>query len=93
MTLVLKKGSTKKWAIIFPDGKKVSFGDPKYEDYTQHHDLKRQELYLNRHRAREDWTNIHTAGFWSRWLLWNKPSLNASIKDIEHRFKVRIQTA
>jgi len=93
MNLILKRGSAKKWTVRFPDGKQVSFGDPDYQDYTQHHDVKRKTLYINRHRSREDWNNIYTAGFWSRWLLWNKPSLNSSISDIEHRFNVRIQTA
>ena len=50
---------------------------------------------MNRHRAKETWTKkgINTPGFWSRWLLWNKPSLRASIKDMEARFGIKIKRA
>jgi hypothetical protein len=37
----------------------------------------------------EDWNNP-SPGFFSRWLLWNKPSLKASIKDTEKRFNIKI---
>lgn len=41
---------------------------------------------------RENWTKsgIDTAGFWSRWVLWNKPTLAASVADTEHRFGIDI---
>ena len=28
--------------------------------------------------------------FWAHNLLWNKPTLSASIKDTENRFKIKI---
>ena len=34
---------------------------------------------------------MHTPGFWSRWLLWNKPTLAASIQDAQRRFSIRIR--
>ena len=76
---------------ISPD-KTVHFGARGYEDYTMHKDDDRLSNYISRHHARENWTKsgIDTAGFWSRWLLWNKPSLRDSIKDIEKRFNVKI---
>ena len=48
--------------------------------------------YLERHKNNENWgkTGISSAGFWARWILWNKPSLSASIKDVEKRFKIKI---
>ena len=67
------------------------FGDNRYEDYTMHGDDKRKASYLARH-WKEDWSKsgIHSAGFWSRWLLWSKSSIKASIKDIEKKFNVKI---
>ena len=67
------------------------FGDNRYEDYTMHGDQKRKTSYLARH-WKENWSKkgIHSAGFWSRWLLWNKSSIKASIKDIEKKFNVKI---
>ena len=74
------------------NGKIVSFGAYGYDDFTLSGDEEKKRLYLLRHKAREDWTKrgIKTAGFWSRWLLWNKPSIEASIEDIEDRFNVKI---
>lgn len=62
-------------------------GEP-YEDFTIHKDIKRKELYEARHKVREDWTDPKTAGFWSKWILWNKPSLEASLKDTLKRFNL-----
>jgi hypothetical protein len=86
--------SPKKWRIIGPAGS-VTFGAKGYQDFTQHHDQNRQQLYLERHRGRENWSRAGnaTAGFWSRWLLWNKPSLEASIRDIRSRFGFRVVRA
>jgi hypothetical protein len=78
--------------------KTIHFGAKGMSDYTINRDPERKRLYLKRHdprgrvRARENWSKsgIQTAGFWSRWLLWNKPSLDESIRDIEKRFRVKI---
>ena len=69
--------------------KTVHFGAMGYEDYTTHKDEKRKASYLARHRTKEDWTlsGVDTAGFWARHLLWNEPSLGASVADINKRFK------
>lgn len=79
----------KKFFIITSSGKKIYFGQAGYEDYTIHKDPKRKELYIKRHsKMRENWerSGIDTAGFWSRWLLWNLPTLQASYNDIKKRF-------
>jgi hypothetical protein len=38
----------------------------------------------------ENWlkSGIDTAGFWSRWLLWNKPTIKESYMDIKKRFNL-----
>tara|TARA_R100001594_G_scaffold1843_2_gene7827 strand:+ start:4261 stop:4560 length:300 start_codon:yes stop_codon:yes gene_type:complete len=64
------------------------FGDKRYENYTIHKDKKRKELYLKRHKKNEDWNKYMTAGALSRWILWNKPTLEDSIKDYKERFKL-----
>ena len=71
--------------------KTVHFGAKGYEDFTTHKDEKRKASYLARHKSTENWTltGIHTAGFWARWLLWNQPSISASIQNINARFKSR----
>ena len=69
-------------------GPTVHFGAVGYQDFTQHGDEKRKASYLARHEARETWTlqGVRSAGFWARWLLWNKRSLTASITDVNQRF-------
>lgn len=88
----------KKYDAIFSDSegqlKKVSFGAVRpngipYEDFTTHGDVKRKNRYLARHQKNEDWNNFLTAGSLSRYLLWNKPSLEESIKDFKNRFDLQ----
>ena len=83
---------SKKYRIKFPNGKTVDFGGDGYSDYTLHKDVDRQINYLKRHKKRENWSKdgIYTAGFWSRWMLWNRPSITQSINDIKKRFNVTI---
>lgn len=104
MNIQLQKSTRqdKKWSVKFPDGQTLHFGARGYDDYTTHGDsrratdgsavTRRRDNYLKRHSPREDWTRsgIETAGFWSRWLLWNKPTIEESIKDIEKRFNVKV---
>jgi len=85
----------KKYQVVIFDGdtrKTIHFGANGMSDYTKHKDSDRQSSYLKRHRVRENWrkSGIKTAGFWSRWLLWNKPTISSSIRDIEKRFNVNI---
>lgn len=80
----------KKWAVTLPDGRTVHFGATGYSDYALHKDEARRDRYLARHARgrRENWgaSGIDTPGFWARWLLWNKPSLKASVVDVRRRF-------
>jgi hypothetical protein len=68
----------------------IKFGAFGYEDYTQHHDLRRKKMYLLRHRRNEDWEDPRTAGALSRWVLWNKPSLKDSINDYAKKFHMHL---
>ena len=90
MQVTIQKSSRagKKYMAKVGD-KTVHFGATGYEDYTIHKDEKRKASYLARHRTKEDWTlsGVDTAGFWARHLLWNEPSLGASVADINKRFK------
>ena len=48
----------------------------------------RKRRYMSRHKKRENWNNYMSAGSLSRYILWNKPTLEASIKDYKKRFKL-----
>lgn len=81
----------KKYSVTI-NGHTIHFGATGYEDYTMHHDNKRKQNYITRHASRENWNDFMTPGFWSRWLLWNQPSLLESIHDIESRYGLIIYT-
>ena len=83
--------SNKKYMVTI-DNKTIHFGEAGASDYTIHKDNERKERYIARHKAREDWNDIMTAGYWSRWLLWNKPTIEESIRDInkkQNKIKVK----
>lgn len=76
----------KKFFIITSLGKRVYFGSATASDYTIHKDPLRKNRYIQRHQKRENWGDKDTAGFWSRWYLWNLPTKEASYNDIKKRF-------
>jgi hypothetical protein len=73
------------FGAIKPDG-------TPYPDFILSGDEERKARYLKRHRGMgENWNNPYSgAGFWARWILWNKPTLIASIKDTNSRFDIKI---
>ena len=89
MQITIQRSSRagKKW-MAKVNNKTVHFGAIGYKDFTTSKDEKRKASYLARHKTSEDWTlaGVDTAGFWARWLIWNKPSITASIRDINQRF-------
>jgi hypothetical protein len=91
MFTITKSGNpSKKYTVIGPYGK-IHFGDTGYSDYTIHRDPARKFRYITRHSKREDWTDLSKAGTWSRYILWNKPTLIGSVKDMEKLFNIKIK--
>jgi len=83
----------KKWDAIFEKEngreKTVSFGARGMSDYTKHKDPKRKQRYIQRHSGMgEHWSKPDTPGALSRWILWNKKTLKASLKDFKRKFNV-----
>ena len=100
----LTSGS-KKFEVLFPDGKKVKFGQMNASDYTIHKSPQRMARYVARHGGRqtketapraihkdmltvrsstkENWSKngVKSPGFWSRWVLWSRPSLSGGIRE------------
>ena len=71
------------------DGKKtIHFGQAGASDFTKHKDPERKDRYIDRHKKNENWgkTGVDTAGFYSKHVLWNKPTLEASVHDLNKRF-------
>ena len=57
-------------------------------DYTIHNEDARKKRYLDRHRKRENWNDFKSAGSLSRYILWNKKTLDASIADYKKKFNL-----
>ena len=82
--IIIKKSSMagKKYDAIIDGKKTVHFGAVGMSDFTLHKDPERKQRYIDRHKANENWNDYTTPGFFSRWLLWNKPTLSESIRDL-----------
>ena len=85
---------TKKYTVKFINEQTgrintIHFGAAGMSDYTLHKDDKRKALYIKRH-INDNINDLNFAGCWSMHLLWNKKSIEESIKDMEKRFKITI---
>lgn len=84
------KDGVHKFVAEFDDGR-VSFGALGYDDFTITGDKNQKRNYLARHRKREDWNDPKTAGALSRWILWNKPTLEESVKHYIKKFNMKLE--
>ena len=47
-----------------------------------------KDAYLKRHSVNENWDDFTSAGSLSRYILWNKTSVESSIKDFKKKFNL-----
>lgn len=79
----------KKYYIITNQGKKVYFGQAGASDYTIHKDPERKQRYIQRHKREEHLWNksgINSPSFWSRFLLWEKPTIREAYSYIKTNY-------
>lgn len=94
MKLIAIKPSTKpekKYMAVFETDrgttKTTHFGQAGALDFIRSGgDEERKERYLTRHKKNENWNDPTSAGALSRYVLWNKPTLRASISDFKSKF-------
>ena len=77
----------KKYDPVINGKKTIPFGQKGASDYTIHKDEARKQRYLERHKTAENWSNPKTAGFYSRWLTWEKPTLKQAAANLSRKFK------
>ena len=77
----------KRFEATFSDGKKTKFGSVGSETYIDHKDKIKRKNYIARHKQDLNTDDPQRAGYLSMFLLWNKTSLSASIKDYNRRLK------
>ena len=87
----------KRYQAIFTDdsGKKSTThfgyaqGNKTGSTFIDHNDDDKKKAYIARHRVKENWADYKSAGALSKHILWNKPSLTASINDYKSKFKLK----
>lgn len=98
--IIKAKAKSKKYSLIVIQDdrikKTINFGARGMSDYTIHKDPNRKEHYIKRHkRNNEKWgdsiNNFKTAGYLSKNILWNLPTISESIKNIENRLNISIK--
>ena len=67
--------------------KTVHFGAKGGSTFVDHKDPKTKANWEARHKVRENWKDYDSAGALSKHVLWNKPTLTASIRDLNARQK------
>jgi len=88
------KSDKKLMATFEKNGRKkvIHFGASGMGDYTKHKDRNRRNRYITRHRKDLKTNNPMRAGYLSMFVLWNKPSLQASIRDYRRRLGIYNRT-
>ena len=90
INIVIQKShnNKKKYDAVIDGTKTISFGAAGYEDYTTHKDTQRKSNYIKR-RSKEDWSrsNLESAAWLSRYILWEKPTLQEAIRNANSMYK------
>ena len=68
--------------------KTIHFGQKGSTTFISGATDKQRDAYIARHAKTEDWTDPLTAGFWSRWALWEKRTLQDALKFLKLKFKL-----
>lgn len=88
-------GNSKKYEITFEKNGKMytrKFGATGMSDYTIHKDKERRERYISRHKKDLRTGDPMRPGYLSMYILWNKPSVKASLADYKRRLGVYNRT-
>ncbi len=97
MRLVAVKRSTrpgKKLMAVFDDGTATHFGAAGYQDYTTYaardpaEARRKRRQYIARHARGEDWRDPRAAGTLARYVLWERPTVEAAVTAYRRRFRV-----
>jgi CRISPR/Cas system-associated protein endoribonuclease Cas2 len=89
------KSGKKKYEITFEKNGKTyvrKFGAAGMSDFTVHKDRERRERYISRHKKDLRTGDPMKPGYLSMYILWNKPSLKASLADYKRRLNVYNRT-
>lgn len=88
----VRQGKKFKIVIINPEGKTktIHIGQAGADDFTLTGDTEARKRYITRHKTKENWNDINTAGFWAYHLLWRFRTKQEAIKKLEKQFNLDI---
>jgi hypothetical protein len=86
LKVIKLKNDKHKYEAVFDNGKRTKFGATGYSDYTLTGNDKLKSAYIARHSIDLKSKDVTAPGYLSMFLLWNKPTLKASIDDYKKRF-------
>jgi hypothetical protein len=89
MEVVIQKSSKpgKKYQATDNKGRTTHFGATGYSDFTKNKDEQRRQNYIKRHRKNENWSDIMSAGFLARHVLWEEPTVRGAVEKLHKRYK------
>ena len=86
MQVVVSKSDKPDKRLKATFGKKtVHFGAKGGSTFVDHKNPKTKANWEARHKVRENWRDYDSAGALSKHVLWNKTTLEASIRDLNDR--------
>ena len=90
---ILKKSKNmgKRYVIIMSKDMEHHFGSAGGKTYIDGRSDVEKDAWIARHKGDKNYNNKHSGIYWSKNLLWNKKTLNESIKDMEKRLGVKIK--
>ena len=84
--VIVKRSDKPDKRLMADFGKKVvHFGAKGGSTFVDHKDPKTKAAWEARHRVRENWEHYETAGALAKHVLWNKTTLEASVRDLNAR--------
>jgi hypothetical protein len=101
ISLTPSKDKVHKYEVIIQNtktnrNKTIKFGAYGYNDYIQYNKEvgkveadKKKSAYIARHKVNENFNDETTKGFWALHILWNKDSLEESLKDTVKKFNLK----
>lgn len=84
----------KRFTLEMPEeGHEHHFGAKPFKKgtYIDHGSDKLKKAWIARHKGDKNWNNLHSGIFFARHLLWNKPTLKESIRDLQKKKGIKIQ--
>lgn len=84
----------KRYKIETPEGKVIQFGaSAPSEAFIDHKSEAKKKAWIARHKKGnpDAWRDKNSPLFWARNLLWNKPTLSASIRAIRSKYGYHVK--